>query len=545
MNFTKRVPDVIYRDASGTIWFGDRAVRCADDVPRQKAFGNTLWYMTSSVSPVEIARLLGPDDSAFGPSVGQVWGVNFKTKHSTMKVLSALCWGVETPDPEACRVELESIFSDVLSGDMRLGNSASATALSLWIDFFDGKNGRVSLRQLPCRWRPLAQAALHQGPVTVMSGGAEHAVHLDVRSAYLSSLYDHVPVVGIKDGERVGGWVTDTSSWDDLRYRMGFVEALVCVRSFGVGEVPPLPVHAILAGGPGVVYPSGVVRGAWSIDQVREAEERGEVEVLKVFQSAFATRTEPVFEDMAEFMGHLPKRTSKLLYTRFWGKLGSRGGFRAVRSPTPVHGTVPSAGLWWSDERISTFSYLARPTFRPDIAAIVLARNQRQIVAATRRLRQGSIVATHIDAIWTTDLEGARAMSAESERRAGGWHIKEGPSPLRYFGVGVYQHGDRLRCSGLDQRTEPLTADRLADFVRASSKDRRSLLESRVWSADPAIDASATSRPLEVDMAGHQPIASPDVADREVWTSGGWATDRYAYPPRREIDGEERDLDVD
>jgi len=518
------IAGVVHRDLNGTFWFDDRPVRGPEDIPSGRAWAGTVWYAAPGIHSYEWASLLREGDVAFGPSPGEVMGCKIRTGaagRGTIRVLDSRCWGVPDRDPNVCFREIQSIRAQARACDLEPKNSAAATAISAWMDRFDGKDDRVSLRQLPPRWRGLAHACMHAGPAAVLRASAPFAVHIDRKKAYLAALREPMPVLGLRHEGKSGGFYThDDRRWSKIRKLEGFVEAQVRISGDpnDPAGLPSLPVHATC----GTIYPKGFVRGTWTIRAVREAEDRGEVEVVSVEQFAYAPATEPIFAELADLFEQLPQPLQKRLYTRFWGKLGSRGGYVATKSAEPISGAIPASGLWWAWEGIEPWSPKARPTYRPDIAAFVLDANQRAVFRDLRRLAPGSVVATHVDAIWTTDLVGASTLIAEGSGQTGSWRSKR-HGPIRFYGIGMYAHGDRLACSGYNPVSRgPLTPETLAAFVRSTEGSQgRNLLLAREWSADPITDASATSRPLVCDLSHHLPVDGPDVYS-EDWTPGGW-----------------------
>jgi hypothetical protein len=520
---------LVHRDPNGVVWFDDRPVREAADVPRAPCYRSTVWYASTALRCQDWSRLMSDDaddgDIALGSEPGVVTGVSLGVaRGGRMRVFDARCWGVAHADPESCIEELETIQSEAAAADMRLRTSAAATAVALYMDRLDGKDGRLALRQLPSQWRGLAHAAMQAGPVAVLRGGADHATHIDIHRAYLQALREPMPVLGVRDGEKVGGWATHDvglEGWDAIRDLHGFVDAVVRVRGEGVGELPPLPIHAPS----GTLYATGLLRGVWSIDLVRDAEERDELDVVEVKQFMRALAVEPVFSDLADLFELLPRVLGKRMYTRFWGKLGSRGGYIGRKSRDPVEGAVPAGGLWWTWQGVAPWDWKrVSRTYRPDIAATVLANNQRRVMAACRKLERGSVIATHVDAIWTSDTAGALRLATETAAGSiGAWRCKR-TGPLRYYGFGAYQHGERLVCSGYDKKVRgELTEERLVQFVQQSEGlERRYVLNGRRWSSDPVLDMAATSMPLTIDMSGaSSPVDGPEVWSSD-WTLSGW-----------------------
>ena len=117
-----------------------------------------------------------------------------------------------------------------------------------------------------------------------------------------------------------------------------------------------------------------------------------------------------MFRDLANVWFQIPdKDVSKPLYTRFWGKWGNRGGYSGMpanRRTICPDGSFPTGGFIWSSNITSQTSD-ADQTYRPDISAAIAAKNQIAVHRALRMLKPESIIAVHVDAIWTDDIEGA------------------------------------------------------------------------------------------------------------------------------------------
>ena len=513
---------IVHRDENGTFWFDDRPVRTPDQIPTTRSWKGTTWYAPPGIRSSDWSAIMRPGDEAFGPEPGKVVGVSFRVgKRGRMRVLSSSTWGVNNRDPNDCFRAIRSLMAAVRAVGMKVRTSVAATALQVYMDRYDGQDGRPRISQLPCRWRGLAHAAMHGGPIAVLKGGAPYAVQIDVSKAYLHALRQPVPSMGTINGQRYGGYVThDDKRWSKLRNRIGFVEATVRINSSLCGRsLPPLPLHTSHYG---VIFPLGNIRGVWTIAQVEDAERRGEIEVEKVHQFCFASVTQPLFAELADLFHTLPLPIQKRLYTRFWGKLGSRGGYSAIKSDDPIVGTVPATGLWWSFDGIDLESAHAPKTYRPDIAALISSTNHRNVLSTARRLSSDSIVACHVDSIWTTDTIGAAKICASSDG-IGSWRKKRS-GPLRFYGTGCYAHNGRVAASGYDSSVlGKLTEESVEAWAEGGrSQHRRLLLKTRIWQGDPATDKNASSRPYLLDMdLRQQQTEGPSVYD-PCWTVGGW-----------------------
>jgi len=510
---------IVHQDKDDLFWFDDQAVRAPKDVPRRAAWSGTTWYTTSAVSMARLIALMGPDDEAFGPTPERPLGVHFRWNDGKRgyKVISSSLWGVRKRDPRDTEAELSYRMHACAQDGVMPRLSAAGTAIRRYMDVYDGRGGRPFTRQLPPRWRAMAHASFHGGPIVLTRGSARECVHIDMRAAYLDAMTRPLPVYGVLHDRKVGGWYTiEGASWGRIRNKIGFIEAEVHVDQ-ALGEelgIPPLPVRL----GFSTTFPTGTFSGCWPIQMVREAEDRGEVSIKRVHQWCFAPSSMPLFDEIAKDFGGCHQ--GKLLYTRFWGKWASKGGFLGKRSDDPPSGSIKSCGIWWGFDGVAPFSHQAPATYRPDLAALIAGYNHMQVMAAVRQLQPGSVVGLHVDAIWTTDIEGAEALiNAEGSR----W-IEKQRGPARFYGPGVYHHNSRIAASGYDATAlGPLTPETLALWSASPlNKDHRGTMQSRRWSAPPAMDAAATSRPVHLE-AGQTtpPVQGPNVND-SCWTTTGW-----------------------
>ena len=365
----------------------------------------------------------------------------------------------------------------------------------------------------------MAHAAFHGGPIAVLKGGAENAIQIDVRRAYLDALYAPIPVLGTTPSGKTGGYQTlEGATWEQIRAREGFVDATVRVHSDPTG-LPPLPVHAPQ----GVLYPNGRIRGCWVLSQVREAEERGQVTVERVHQNAIARELRPLFAEIADYFSSLPDKLAKISYQRYWARWGNPGGWTGTASEAPRIGEVPSNGLWWKYDGVTILGPNAPRTYRPDIAAFIAALNHRRVMRVLAEdLQPNSVAAVHVDAIWTTDEAGAARVCARSQG-IGGWREKR-RGPLRVWSAGCYDHAGDVAASGYDASTLGApTRDRVERWVRSGlHTSRRLLLLQRDWSHDPGSHAEATSLAPELEMQDEVPVTDGPSVNDPIWTQGGW-----------------------
>ena len=518
MSFT----GIAHQDTDGTFWSDDEAVRKPDQIPRRAAWSGTTWYTTSAVSMAGLINLMGPEDQAFGPKPERPLGVHFRWedgggKMRGFKVLSSSLWDVRSRDPRETEDLLSYSMMLCANDGVMPKMSAAGTAIGRYMSTYDGRDGRPSSVQLPPRWRGLAHASFHGGPILLTQGSARECIHIDMRAAYLDAMSQPLPVWGEIEGKKVGGWYTiEGAPWSEIRDKVGFVEAEVTVdpklgRELGI---PPLPVRMGFCS----AFPCGTFWGSWPIQMVREAEDRGEVVINKVRQWCFAPITMPLFKEIAtDFAGC---RKGKLLYTRFWGKWASKGGFLGQRTDEPPTGTVRSHGIWWGFDGVDAYTHQAPATYRPDLAALIAGYNHMQVLAAVRTLKPGSVIALHVDAIWTTDIEGGRRLVAAHKDR---WISKQ-EGPGRFYGPGVYHHASRIAASGYDEAAlGPLTPYNLEAWANSPlNRDHRGTMQSRVWTDAPARDPAARSEPVELAPGQTTPpVGGPSVNDT-CWTLRGW-----------------------
>lgn len=516
---------IVHQEGS-TFYFDGEPVRTAADVPRRPGTAGTTWYTTAAVSMQRFLKLLSEGDEAFGPSpdrpIGAVFYWEYNSKPKKMKVISSSVWGVRSRDPRDTENQIMAKMMSCATGGIRPGTSAAGTGLSEYMRTYDGQNGRPATKQLQPRWRGLAHASFHGGPIALTQAHAKDVAHIDLRAAYLAAMRQPLPVHGVNEqGRRMGGYYTfKNPKWSDVDGKTGFVDATVFVRpsQYGSGDVPPLPVrhHS------GSMHPVGTFRGSWPICMVQDAVDAGTVEVLKVHQFCWAPETMCLFDEIAD--DFMVNRQGKLLYTRFWGKWASQGGFTGLKTADPSDGSVRSYGLWWEHNGIGLYDFQAPPTYRPDIAATIAGYNHCQVMQAVRKLKPGSIISLYVDAIWTTDIEGAQRLVAESNRA---WAWKQSGEG-RFYAPGVYHHGSRLGAAGYDTHLHgELTPDKLERWAASPLHLKANLMANRVWSDKPMTEPSATSTPVLMNESDSvPPCRGPDVND-PCWTPNGWLKPEY------------------
>jgi len=516
------ISGIVHQDGK-LIWFEDIAVLKKEDVPRGPATENTLWFATAAVSMKTLISLLGEEDEAFGPNPDKPIGCTFTWvgsdgKRKSMKVMKSTVWGVSSKDPIDTENQLMMKMMSCAADGILPTSSAAGTALSRYMKQYDGKGGRPKTQQLPPRWREIAHASFHGGPIAMTMASHPDVIHIDMRGAYLHAMREELPIYGTdpRTEEKIGGYLTyKDAKWEDVSGKVGFVEATVSIRKglFGEGDVPPLPIRHFT----GSMHPVGTFRGAWPICMVDDAVAAGEVEVLNVHQFCWAPITGRIFSEISD--DFQLNRQGKLLYTRFWGKWASKGGFNGVKTDNPPNGAVRSHGLWWTNEGVEAMGHDAPPTYRPDLAAMIAGYNHCQIYNAVRKLKKGSIISLYVDAIWTSDIEGAHRIIEESE---GEWVQKERGS-ARFYGPGVYQHNNRIGAAGYDTGIHgELTPEKLKAWAASPMHKGGNMVTNRIWTGHPSKEATAKSKPCRLQDSDCVPACRGPSIHSEIWTPSGW-----------------------
>ncbi len=519
---------VVHRLDDGRITFGDEP--SSTEAPRHKAMAGTLWYSDASIRASDLAKLLVPGDDAFGPRPGDIRGITIRVGERSYTVHTSDSWGVRESTAEATNTRISELRTLTASAGLQVKASAAATSMMAYMRDWNGQDfDHPATRQLPSRWRAMARAAFHGGPIVVARGGAPHAVQVDMTRAYLSALYSRVPVLGTNPGGRTGGYHEEYEPrWDKVRKFDGFVDATVTVNC-DPSSIPPLPI----ARNHGIIYPNGRFRGCWVISQVRDAEQYG-VTVEHVHQAAIARDTRPLFAEVGEFFNKLPDRLSKICYQRFWGKWGSPGGWKGSVKTAPDQGEKLANDLWWHSETTGIFDTTASPTYRPDIAAFIAAHNHREMMRLVHKdLTPGSVVALHVDAAWTTDIATAAQVCSRG-RGVGSWREKR-RGPLRFWAAGCYDHAGDLAASGYDKRRDgPLSRERLSEWIQTQDPAQKRILLQRVWAGGrgPSVDVDATSEAPYVDGDTAIPVTDGPDLYNPIWR-GDWAIRDHVEPTPR------------
>jgi len=424
-----------------------------------------------------------------------------------VRVVGGSAWGADSSDWVEIFQGVTESREVLCQADMEW----KATAASVALDSM--KYAPKSERsQLPPRWRQLSHAAIHPGPMVVTRGGSDNAVAMDRESAYLHAMNGPLPVRGTY-------YCVKGFDWRDIRMAdWGVVRAMVEVPPWVGGDLGALPVRKWCNVGGGcvelrTVYPWGVHHGAWTIPMLRWAESIG-VNVMRI-TDGFGCETEPWGRRIVDSWGRLPKRTRKLLYTGAWGRMACAGWASARKVD----------GVWlWKGGAKNPLGHIA-PGYRPDVSACICGRNALEMAQKIEALGPGRLVAAHVDCIWG-DAADMDSLGWE------GWKEKD-RGPLRFFGVGTYEHVDTWGSQALS--TERHALDRAMGVVAES---RPIPEDCREWAGDPRVSMDASSVPTESPCREMAPEMSEPgehwySTTDGCWTQSGWLK-KDRYPEREE-----------
>ncbi len=358
---------------------GDIAER---EFPRRRS--GIVYYVGSDVTDADLLRRMRPGDIAHGPSPGVVSVIEVRTSSGSYTIARSGTWGEAGEDP-AWWGRLQERWRACEAGGVEPQRTAAGTARRLLL-----ATGRHSYG-LRAQWRGLAHAAVHGGPAVVLSGGTHTGYQIDRVEAYAADMSGPLPV----GGYRVCDWAALQRSG------AGLVEATVDVPA--IDGLPPLPRESEA----GIQYATGRIRGCWTAEHLRYAVRDYGVRVVAAHQCGIAEGEESYLSPVIDRLRRLDKPVRKVLYTRLYGVLASRGGF--VGS-TEDKREMPS----WRDDRVSATGP-GRPCYAPDVAAAITGRNHVEVLRASIGR---SVVAAHVDALWCDGPPEGRE----------GWKVKyQGP----------------------------------------------------------------------------------------------------------------------
>lgn len=412
-------------------------------------------YLPLGSSMAQLEELMRPGDRAYRSREGDAGGVKLRVGDGWLHLVPAHAWGIDAWEPEPLAQQLLHFHRALLDEGMSWAYTVASVA------------GRIcrahvpELRQLPPRYRWLAHAAVVGGPCLALRGGGAEVSEVDIRGAYLIPLDHPVPVPGT--------WAPSVGlGWEDLAACDGLIEARVSVPR-DCWELPPLPLRW-----PGLVaWPTGQFSTVTTIPYLAWCERERGVEVLEVLQAAVCM-ARPIHAPAAARIRSIADPTlRKLVHCRYWGRLAALGGYEGTTDeddgeeqtgagPFPrstVHRARPKrrpgSRLWWrwsgrgGDESCP-------PDYMPCSAAYISTGATHALQLALDVLAPGSLVMAHVDALWTTDTQGAAHLE-----QSGGWKVK-GTGPMEVYGVGMGRHGDRLLSAGYrPDRHGPLTPSSL------------------------------------------------------------------------------------
>lgn len=392
----------------------------------------------------------------------------------------------------------------------------------------------------PSRWRGPGLAAMHAGPMVIRRGGADYGVAWDRTAAYLQALSAPTPhprCWTASRSARVTGAVTDTTAWRDRLAEDGDVPFIVTATvwvdgSHGLDELPGvLPVRTMF----GVLYPVGRLRGTWTSRLLDAAIATGRVVVEEVHDLCIGEWTS-AWRPFADYLWTLReegfKRVAKGIYTRAVGQLASVGGWQGRTEQADGALRFPGSPLWWTPTMPNVWRARLPQVFQPDVAAFLFAHNAAEMLTMGQWLGTRA-VAAHVDCWW---FEGT---PAEARNPPAGWATK-GRGPLRFYGVGIYRHGDTRKAMGAPAGTPMSDMGLLTHALHNFSQGHGPGSDTEwggVWPCQlSGLDAHAVSQrwddpelylgdlDAEARAVGRPPLYWSG------WTTGGFPRDRSADP---------------
>jgi hypothetical protein len=474
-------------------------------------------FVDSTVKAPHLTALMShPDDTASGQP-GNVNGVTLRTITGSVKIIrGGDVWGIPARNIDELSKGMERIRTLCDDNGITWRPTAAGTSVEIAMNLCKGIGPFTG-----SRWRLASYAAIHAGPMTHVRGGAPRGIHIDRRSAYLAEMSEPMPngELYLMDGE---------VSVSRHLSKPGLVYCQVNVaHTEDTNQLPPLPVSTKRGR---MLYPVGTFRGIWPSNMLREAVESGEIEVVKVFWSIRWTRMRPVLQPFVARMEGLPKELAKPLYTRLWGKMSAQGGWTGRLHETGK--AIPSGELFWQCNARPQHSTRLPPYHRPDMAAWIVGLNHANVVRTVRATKPETLIAAHVDAIWTSDVEGARKLCGSG---IGDWK-EEATGRIRYYSQGRYyvQSPERTKIgySGWPHDNPPT----LAEFARWASSHTEGKQYVRGWLTKPETDPNAKSVAPELISMDNTVINGYLPSDSEYWASGG----RFKSGWQSFLDGEDK-----
>ena len=455
--------------------------------------GKTAYYYETEAEKM-LEKLICGRDKSYVASQGANQSFTFYSEHGAFRVIHLSVWSNADT--------LEAALSDIAHFQDAVESEGWK-----WADTVGGLAGRLcreyaQTKQLEPRWREMSHNAIHQGPMVHCRGGATNVIAWDREKAFLRALYEPMPI---------GGWIAvKPQSVNAIRGMKGIIRATVSVEpSLYDGKIPPLPVR--IAGY--TTYPTGKIRGTWTLDMFWDAVDSG-YQIDTVHELAVC-RALPVHASAADRISEVKdKQLRKMLYTRYWGRLASLGGYEGYRdkrhdNPRRLIGS----NLNWYYMGRSPAGYDCPPDYRPDHAAFISSANHLVMNKALRQYSANTVIATHVDCIWTDDMTTPPYESFREKHRG----------ECRFYGVGCYRVGDNLAAQGYKGE---LTRERLETWGNALHETDG--IYRQWYDGKPNKNRYATSNPVvhKEAIAALEPVRNnPDIY-WNGWTSKGWKHER-------------------
>jgi hypothetical protein len=454
---------------------------------------------------------------AFGSRARGVRGFQLEAGRHKVHYINPMGWGENAEHPATIQENLRDCQSWCQTVGCGWRPTAASWLMALYRRDHQGREFDGVCRQIPPAYRPMVIRSYIGGPILVAKGEASPCVGWDRIRAYSNAMKCQLPV-----GPPIAAkWKT----WPRLRKGMSVVDATVRVRRDL--DLPPLPVRME---GNTIIYPTGEFRGHWTNLDLDGMERRGDGEVMRI-HDACVFNTAPVLAPMMEQLDEWERagfRWAKFSANAFGGKWAQHHlesayiGYsqEEIAAENPGATLHQDEGIVWVVKEENFFDRRT-PVYRPERSGFIVARNRVEVFDGVRRVKPGSVAALHVDAMWTSDTTGDPGPS---------WR-KEGLfARSRHYAPGVYAEfgeGGKVGHSGIDGSPSAAQVERLMRSV-ASSYRHAGTLAARNWTSDPALNAGATSTPLDaqgVDLPSHIDTSLPLVdLWSENWTAGGYPT---------------------
>lgn len=452
---------------------------CAE-MPRPDKSG---YYLPSSAAVYHLERVMQRGDVAYSSRPDKPGTYCYRNGRAVVTIRPATAW-TDSEDGQAVANELEEIRNHAVAAALISETDELPSPGQLARGLLMRFTGRVKADE-PGVLRIMAREGIHQGPMVLTRASAPKARLWDRSQAFLWGLR-----VGV--GTRWDVRFPPASGIDYVRRLIDKGAAGMVHAEMTAPEeqaVPQLPCATPF----GNIYGVGKIRNTWTFDQVSVALQSGYT-LDYVHATAHATRLEPIYAKMADFIEALPhKPLRKGIYRVAWGCLAGGGGIEGRTERAPGATRQSGSRLWWIEkpspdpwaeqgEEGGGVSCLFRPSHAAAIAGDNHARIQRVLYDCG-----GDVAQVLLDSVTLTGLS-----SGDS---GPGWAVwkEEARGEFRGHATGNYRFIDgetvvRERAMG---KPVDISADRwFADL----SKPR-----DRAWTGNPATDPEATSRPLYLE----------------------------------------------